>query len=141
MVVAAGLAWASAASGSASGTCLPGRQAAVLVNYERSGGLAGIRDALTVRRSGAATLVRHRGAGPVALRLSCARLRALRNALVDARFASLARVYSPPDPYADGFIESVSYGGKTVRILTAAEPPARLSRVLGLLRAIASREQ
>jgi hypothetical protein len=122
-------------------TCLAGRQAAMLVRYERTGGLAGTRDLLTVRRSGSATLVRHRGSNSTTLRLSCAKLRTLRTALVNARFASLSPVYSPDDPYADGFIESISYGGRTVRVFTGSEPPARLARVLGLLRALASREQ
>ena len=112
----------------------------MLVRYERTGGFAGVRDLLTVRRSGSGTLVRDRGSSPVAVRLSCARLRALRNALVNARFATLSRVYSPPDPYADGFIEAVTYRGRTVRVLTGARPPARLARVLGVLRELAARD-
>jgi hypothetical protein len=139
MIVA--LVLAGVAQGRSEATCLPGRQAATLVAYERSGGLIGIRDLLTVRRSGVATLVRHRGSSPMTLHLSCTRLRALRTSLVSARFPSLSRVYAPDAPYADGFIESVSYGGRTVRVMTGARPPARLARVLGILRPLAAGER
>jgi hypothetical protein len=140
-VVVAALTSAQAAPAAPSATCLPGRQAPVLVRYERTGGFAGIREALTVRRSGSATLVRTRGSSPVTFRLACARLRRLRTALVNARFASLAPVYAPDTPVADGFVESVSYGGRTVRVLTGAEPPPRLERVLELLRAIVAKRR
>jgi hypothetical protein len=113
----------------------------VLVRYERTGGFVGIRELLTVRRSGSATLVRLRGSAGSTFRLSCTRLRTLRTALVRARFASLAPVYAPADPVGDGFVESVSYGGRTVRVLTGAEPPARLARVLALLRDHVSRRR
>lgn len=141
IVVAGVLAGTAAAVNTTSAKCLPGRQAAVLVRYERTGGFAGIREVLTVRRSGSATVVRLRGSGETTIRLSCARLRALRTALVRARFASLAPVYVPDTPVSDGFVESVSYGGRTVRVLTGAEPPPRLARVLAILRDIVSRRR
>jgi hypothetical protein len=119
--------------------CIPGRQAAVLVAYDRTGGLAGIQDKLTVRRSGRASYSRLRGSARGTLQLSCTRLRAFRTALVRARFATLAPVYAPDTPLGDGLVESVSYGGRTVRVLTGAEPPPRLARVLALLRDIVSR--
>jgi hypothetical protein len=113
----------------------------VLVRYERSGGLAGIRDELTVRRSGRATVIRLRPPSSTTFVLSCRRLRALRTALVDARFATLAPVYAPDSPVADGLVESVSYGGRTVRVLTGAEPPRRLDRLLALLRDVVGRRR
>jgi hypothetical protein len=132
---------AATASAGSLDTCLPGRQAAVLVRYERTGGLAGIRDELRVRRSGRASLDQSRGQSPAMFILTCRRLRALRTALVEARFATLDPVYAPESPFADGLVESVSYGGRTVRVLTGAEPPRRLDRVLALLREIVARRR
>jgi hypothetical protein len=62
----------------------------------------------------------------------------LRDRLVQARFRTLAPVYAPADPIADGFIETVSYAGRRVSVLTGARPPERLARVLGILRSLAS---
>ena len=132
--ILAGTAWAAREA-----TCLPGRQSAVLVSYERTGGFAGIRETLVVRRSGRATYAQARLSGAVAFRVSCARLRALRSALVNAQFASLARVYAPDTEVSDGFVERVTYGGRTVRVLSGAEPPPRLARVLAQLRGLVSR--
>ena len=132
-VALAVLAGTVCATATAATPCLPGRQAAVLVSYERTGGFAGIHDELTVRRSGRATYVRGLRGATGTFRLSCARLRALRRALVNARFESLAPVYGPDAQVADGFVETVRYRGRAVRVLTGAEPPPRLGRVLALL--------
>lgn len=136
-VVLAAIALATPAAPAGQLGCIPGRPAALLVAYERTGGLAGIREELRVSRGGQATLVHARG-GRSTFRLTCARLRALRDRLVQARFATLAPVYAPADPIADGFIDTVSYAGRRVRVLTGARPPERLARVLGILRGIAS---
>jgi hypothetical protein len=114
--------------------CLPGRPAALLVAYTRSGGLAGIRDELRIYRGGQAWLVRRSRGSEI--RLACARVRAVRDALVRARFGTLARVYAPDDPFADGFTETVAYAGRRTTVLTGARPPARLARVLAMLRDI-----
>ena len=120
--------------------CLPGRPGTLLVAYTRTGGFAGIRDRLRVYRGGQAELVR--GAGELTeLRLTCRRVRAIRDALVNARFATLEPVYAPGNPVADGFVEQVSYGGRTVRVLTGGRPPPRLVRVLELLRDLAGRRR
>jgi hypothetical protein len=139
-VVLAAVALATPAAPTGQLGCIPGRPAALLVAYTRTGGFAGIRDRLRVYRGGQADLVR--GAGSLhELRLSCRRVQALRDALVNARFRSLSPVYAPEPPVADGFIESVSYGGRTVRVLTGADPPQRLRRVLALLRDVAARRR
>ncbi|MDQ3821958.1 MAG: hypothetical protein M3321_01795, partial [Actinomycetota bacterium] len=116
-------------------------QSAVLVAYERTGGFAGIRERLTVRRSGQATYARGLRDGSATFRLNCARLRTLRTALVEARFASLAPVYAPDAMVADGFVETVRHNGRSVQVLTGAEPPRRLARVLTLLRDALSRRR
>jgi hypothetical protein len=115
--------------------CLPGRPAALLVAYTRTGGLAGIRDELRIYRGGQATLARARGRSST-LRLICARVRAVSDALRRARFGTLAPVYAPADPFADGFTETVAYAGRRPTVLPGARPPERLARVLGLLRNI-----
>ena len=120
--------------------CLPGRPGALLVAYSRTGGFAGIRERVRVYRGGRAEIVR--GSGELReFRLSCRRVRAVRDALVAARFASLGTIYAPDTPVADGFLETVTYGGRSVRVLTGAEPPRRLARVLALLRDVVSRRR
>ena len=114
--------------------CLPGRPAALLVAYSRTGGFAGIREELRIYRGGQATVVR-RG-GQLSFRLTCARVRAVRDALVGARFSTLAPVYAPANPVADGFVDTVSYAGRRVRVLTGADPPERLARALRVLRGV-----
>ena len=139
-VVLAAIALATPAAPSGQLGCIPGRPAALLVAYTRSGGFAGINDRLRVYRGGQAELARRAGS-PQVFRLPCRRVQALRDALVASRFGSLSTVYTPEPPVADGLIESVSYGGRTVRVLTGADPPRRLNRVLGLLRDIAARDR
>jgi hypothetical protein len=131
------IAGASALAGppsASAGACLAGNPGAVLVAYTRTGGLAGTRETLTVSRSGRATASGPRGSATRTFVVGCTRLKALRDVLVQARFGTLKRVYAPDDPFADGYIESVRYGARTVRVMTGAEVPARLARVLGLLR-------
>ena len=138
-VVAGTLAAPPAATASELG-CLPGRPGALLVSYSRTGGFAGIRERLRVYRGGQAEIVR--GSGRLTeLRLSCRRVRALRDALVAARFASLASLYAPDALVADGFVETVGYGGRSVRVLTGGVPPPRLARVLAILRDVVSRRR
>lgn len=136
-VVLAAIALATPAAPSGQLGCIPGRPAALLVAYTRTGGLAGIREELRVFRGGQATLVHARG-GRSTFRLTCARVQTLRDRLVQARFATLAPAYAPDDPIADGFVETVSYAGRRVSVLTGARPPERLARVLRILRGIAS---
>jgi hypothetical protein len=136
-VVLAAIALATPAAPSGQLGCIPGRPAALLVAYERTGGFAGIREVLRVYRGGQVTLVHARG-GQSTLRVTCRRVQTLRDRLVQARFATLARTYAPDEAIADGFVETVSYAGRRVRVLTGARPPERLARVLAILRGIAS---
>ena len=136
-VVLAAIALATPAAPAGQLGCIPGRPAALLVAYERTGGFAGIREELRVFRGGQATLDHARG-GQSTFRLTCRRVQTLRDRLVQARFATLAPVYAPEDVINDGFIDTVSYAGRRVRVLTGARPPERLARVLGILRSIAS---
>jgi hypothetical protein len=138
--VACVLVWPLPVAATPAATCLSGRQSAVLVAYTRTGGLAGIRDGVTVYRGGRA-LVRQRSGAGTSIRLPCTRLRAIRNLLERARFSTLQPVYAPGNPVSDGFTETVTYRGRTVRVLTGATPPARFVRALNSLRRLVSGEQ
>jgi hypothetical protein len=116
--------------------CLSGSQAAALVAYTRTGGLAGIRETLTVDRSGRAAATRLRSPRTLSFRLSCTRLKALRTTLELARFPTLESVYMPEIELADGFVETVRYRGRTVRVLTGARVPERLARALTMIQQI-----
>jgi len=104
--------------------------AAVLVSLHQSGGFAGIDRSLVVERSGAVVST---GLPHAPSRLSPRTLTTLRDALVAARFATLARVYEPTVPIADGFTYRIAYAGRTVRIEQGAQLPTRLRRVFDLL--------
>jgi hypothetical protein len=136
-VVLAAIALATPAAPAGQLGCIPGRPAALLVAYTRTGGFAGIREELRIFRGGQATLVHARG-GRSTFRLTCARVRAVRDRLQQARFATLQPAYAPADPVADGFVDTVSYAGRRVSVLTGARPPERLARVLRILRSMAS---
>jgi hypothetical protein len=110
-----------------------GQAPTVLVTYEQTGGFAGIERGLVVYRTGR---VQSDGLPLKASRLTPARLSALKTALRQARFATLAKRYESETPIADGFIYRVTYGGRSVRVEEGADPPARLERVLVQLRSL-----
>jgi hypothetical protein len=108
----------------------PASEPAVLVSLEQIGGFAAIERGLVVYRSGK---VVSDGLPLATSRLSSARLKALRLALVRARFATLLRKYESDNPVADGYVYKVAYGGRTVRIEEGATLPPRLQRPFSLL--------
>jgi hypothetical protein len=103
---------------------------AVLVAFEQTGGFAGIERSLIVDRSGKVVAD---GFPVTTRRLSTTRLRALRDALVRARFATLRRTYGSDPPVADGYVYGISYGGRTIHIEEGAQLPTRLARPYSLL--------
>jgi hypothetical protein len=109
--------------------------APVLVSFDRGGGFAGIQAGLDVGRTG--KLV-SRGLPLKTARLSPTRLASLRGALVNARFRTLHKAYKPETPIADGYVYSISYSGRAVRIDQGAKLPPRLQRLLSLLRTLTS---
>jgi hypothetical protein len=106
------------------------RPPAPLVTLEQRGGFAGIERGLFVERSGQ---VVSDGLAVTTHRLTAAQLRALRAALVAARFPTLARHYESDVAIADGFVYRLSYGGRTVQYEEQADLPARLQRCVDLL--------
>jgi hypothetical protein len=105
--------------------------ARTLVTYTRTGGFAGFSDHLTVSSAGAVRVTRR--TGDRHYKLSARRLRALRRAVEDARFATLEPRYGSPGTVADGFRMTVRHAGHTVVVYSGARLPGRLSRLLDRL--------
>jgi hypothetical protein len=93
----------------------------VLVEYVRSGGIAGLQDRLHVTRSGRATLT-GRGSQPVTFVVPASDLRALETALDRAHFPTLRPRYLPRHPIADAFFYTVTHRGITVQTVDTAVP-------------------
>lgn len=108
----------------------PAAESSVLVMFEQTGGFAGIERGLVVYRTGR---VVSDGLPVRTSRLSSTRLRALRLALQQARFATLQRKYESDEPVADGYVYRISYAGRTIRIDEGAKLPPRLARPFSLL--------
>jgi hypothetical protein len=100
-----------------------------LVSFRQSGGFVGLERSFLVRRSGEVVT-----RGIVVSRLPPKRLAELRKALVEARWPKLARHYAPRVHVADGFVYTITYGGRRVWIDQGARLPERLRRPLALLR-------
>ena len=106
-----------------------------LVDYRRSGGIAGFEDRLTVSRSGVGVHTPRSGL-PRVFRVSPDALADLQRALEAADFPSLDRSYLPTTPIADAFTYTITYLGGTVvasdgAVPTALEPVvAALNRLL-----------
>jgi hypothetical protein len=123
------LALAAGAGGSRAAAPSP-----VLVTLQQVGGFAGIERSLLVRRNGR---VESDGLVLTTRRLSPARLQALRQALVAARFATLKSFYRSDPPIADGYVYRVGYGARRVAVEEGAKTPPRLARLLTQLARLA----
>jgi hypothetical protein len=107
----------------------------VLVAFQQAGGFAGIERGLVVSKTGK---ISSNGLALKTSQLTPARLRTLRSALVQARFAALDDHYESDAPIADGFVYHIAYGDHVVAIDEGATLPPRLSRVFALLLALRS---
>jgi uncharacterized cupin superfamily protein len=105
-----------------------------LVSFRQTGGFAGFDRGFAVKRTGA--LVPD-GMPLKKAHLTATELSKLRLALVNARFATLAKAYRPDEPIADGFTYGITYAGRRVTIEQGGKPPLRLQRVFDLLRRLA----
>jgi hypothetical protein len=102
-----------------------------LVVYERTGGIAGVRERLAVRPDGAARL--ETGGATlevVRFRLNGSELEGLRAAREGVDFAKLEGQYGPKQPIADGFATSLTADGRQVTVLTEGKPPRELQRLV-----------
>jgi hypothetical protein len=102
----------------------------MLVEYRRTGGIAGFDDHLVIFSNGQAIYARRDGSG--IFNLTRDELSALTNLLEAADFPALAPNYPAPSPGADYFSYAITYQGKTVTTETGGVPPA-LAPVIGQL--------
>lgn len=110
------------------GTIGPGER---LVDYQRTGGIAGLDDRLTVLRTGLAVRTQ-RGSQPRVFHVPPDDLADLRVALAAADFPSLAPSYLPPVPIPDAFSYEIRHQGRTV-VTTDGAVPARLEHAIAVL--------
>jgi hypothetical protein len=104
-----------------------------LVVYERSGGVAGIRERLAVRPDGAARL--ETGGAKLEVKrfdLDPGELDGLRPAVDAVDFAQLEPQYGDEPPPPDTFATSVTGDGRTVLVLYEGNPPAELRRLMNV---------
>ncbi len=102
----------------------------MLVEYRRSGGIAGFDDHMVIFSNGQGIYTRREGSGIFSL--SDNELSELTSLLDDADFPALAPDYPAPSPGADYFSYAITYQGKTVTTETGGVPPA-LAPVIGQL--------
>jgi hypothetical protein len=106
-----------------------------LVVYERTGGIAGIREYLAVRPDGVARVeTGYPGPGSKVMRveLTPSELDGLRKARDAVDFASLDAEYGPDQQIADGFATSIRADGREVTVLTEGDPPPELQRLMSV---------
>ena len=114
--------------------------AKTLVRYDRSGGIAGIQETMTISTGGSVRVTGQRGASAAtSYRLSAKNLRGIKRRLRDARFSTLRARYVSREPIADGITQSVNYARRSVTVGDGAKPPERLRRLLSRLSQLAAR--
>ena len=113
-------------------------QTPAMVEYRRSGGIAGFDDRLVIRTDGAAHLSRRQATADFTVPPDT--LERLRKLLGEVPLEGLRAEYLPPRGQggADLFEYVVTFRGKSVRCLDTAIPP-ELQPLLRLLGAIANR--
>lgn len=113
-------------------------QAPALVEYQRSGGIAGREDRLVVHTDGSARLYRR---GAVSdLTVGGDTLAQLRSLLQTIQFDDLRAEYLPPRPGADLFEYVVVYGKRRVRMMDTAVP-AELEPLIQFLNGLVNRRR
>lgn len=101
-------------------SCAKTASSATLVEYRRTGGIAGLDDHLIVRANGQATLTRRDQRYEFALERET--LSQLQSLLDNAQFTRLSGEYLPSQPGADLFTYTITYRGNTVRSMDTAVP-------------------
>lgn len=111
-------------------------QAPALVEYQRSGGIAGRDDRLVVHTDGTARLYRRGAVSDFALGGDT--LAQLRSLLQAIKFEALRSEYLPPRPGADLFEYVVVYGSRRVRAMDTAVP-SELQPLIQLLNGLVAK--
>ncbi len=102
----------------------------LLVEYRRTGGIAGFNDHLVIFSNGQSAYERRDRSGVFSLNGDD--LAKLKSSLDAANFSALSPEYPAPSPGADYFSYTITYQGKTVKTETGGVPPP-LSPVIGQL--------
>lgn len=113
-------------------------QAAALIEYRRSGGIAGREDRLVVLSDGTVHLSRR--ATVTSFQLSPDTLAQLRSLLDSTDFRGLRAEYLPPRRGADLFEYVVIYKDRTIRTMDTAVPP-ELRPLIQLLSGLTNRSR
>ncbi len=100
--------------------CTESTTSAVLVEYSRTGGIAGFDDHLIVYENGTAVLTRRTVEGTFVL--DSVILDILRDDLEAADFPTLDKQYPAPSPGADYITYRITYRNRTVTAETTAVP-------------------
>jgi hypothetical protein len=111
-------------------------QAPALVEFHRSGGIAGFEDRLVIHTDGSAHLSRRQAARDFTIPPDT--LERLRTLLAGVAVDSLRAEYLPPRAGADLFEYVVTFRGKRIRCFDTAIPP-ELQPLVQLLNGLASR--
>lgn len=101
-----------------------------LLEYQRTGGIAGLDDRLVIDSAGKATLTRK--GQEASFTVSADELKAIQDELEKVNFSGLEAEYLPVNPGADLFDYRLTYGGQTVHLVDTAVPEAVMP-VLDLL--------
>ncbi len=102
----------------------------ILVQYHRTGGIAGFNDQMVVFENGQGVFSRTTGSGTFTLTDDS--LRELEGVLESADFPSLAPNYPAESEGADYFFYVITYNGTTVTTETGGEPPELVPVILRL---------
>lgn len=112
-----------------------------LVNYARTGGVAGIDEGLRVEPDGAATVTIGEPSNTErSFQLADAELDRINSLLEEADFDAMPE-NPPPTGCADCFVYTVEYGGRTVTYDDASPPPASVGQLVTELDGIVTAHQ
>src|SRR5512135_1368435 len=100
--------------------CAGSKKPDILIDYRRTGGLAGFNDHLTINMDGSAVLQRRNN--QVQFTLDQGTLNRLEILFNNASFSKLKKNYSPAQPGADLFEYTLTYRGYTVQMMDTAIP-------------------
>ena len=100
--------------------CMGSKKPDIMIEYNRTGGLIGLADHLTIDNEGKAVL--NRKNSQATFRLDAETLKHLETSLNDAAFMKLNKSYLPLRQGNDLIQYSITYNGHTVQMVDTAVP-------------------
>jgi hypothetical protein len=100
--------------------CIGSKKSNIIIEYNRTGGLIGLDDHLSIDNEGNALLKRKNS--QATFKLDAETLNHLEDSLNDAAFTTLNKSYSPSLQGNDLIQYSITYNGHTVRMMDTAVP-------------------